>query len=62
MAADTVPDNQTRLLYDLAGAVVLQGAPVVNGWCAGKGAQPGDRCSFATGGAILRLNRRRETV
>jgi len=37
-AAGTAPDNQTRLLYDLAGAVVLQGGPIVNGLRAGKGA------------------------
>ena len=61
-AADTAPDNQTGLLDDLAGLVLLQGAPVVNGWGAGEGAQPGERCNFATRCAILWLNRRRETV
>ncbi len=62
MDADTAPDNQTRLVYDLAKAVVLQGVPVVNGWCAGKGAQLGERCRFATGRTILLLNRRKQAV
>ncbi len=62
LAAGTAPDNQTRLFFDLAAAVVPQGAPIVNGWQAGNVVQPGKRCSFATGRAVLRLNRRREIV
>jgi hypothetical protein len=57
MAASTAPISQTRLFFGLAGNVVLQATPVVNGWGVATEDPRRDRCSFATGRCTLWLNR-----